>query len=167
MATTELIVLAKLQEEFFKRNVKLLALSTGDSLETHQSWAKEVEEISGTALDFPIIADQDRTLSHLYNVYDLCTIPTVTENETALTCDIYSIDDDDLEDDINRNALRTRSAFIISPDNKFRLIFNYPASVGMDSAELLRSIECLQTVEKAEGLVSFDCPHPPPQNGLS
>jgi len=130
VATTELIILAKLQEEFTKRNVKLLVLSTGDSLDTHERWAKDVEEISGTTLDFPIISDSDRTISHLYHV----------------------IDDDDLEDDISRNALRTRSAFIISPDNKFRLIFNYPATVGMNSAELLRSIECLQTVEKADGI---------------
>jgi len=48
--------------------VKLLALSTANTLESHQQWAKDVEEISGESLKFPIIADLDRKVSLLYNV---------------------------------------------------------------------------------------------------
>jgi alkyl hydroperoxide reductase subunit AhpC len=70
------------------------------------------------------------------------------------TLTLHSIDNDDLEGDINRNALRTRTAFIISPDNRFRMIFNYPAAVGMNIAELLRSIECLKIAREIDGLVS-------------
>ncbi|KAF2268882.1 thioredoxin-like protein [Lojkania enalia] len=134
VATTELILLAKLQPEFDKFNVKLLALSTGDSLERHLAWEKDIEEISGAPLEFPIIADKDRTISHLYNV----------------------VDDGDLEDsstgDSTGFAFKTRSAFIISPQKKFKLIFNYPASVGMNTVELIRVLHCLETVEAAKGL---------------
>ncbi len=63
------------------------------------------------------------------------------------------IDDDDLTGEISRNAQRTRSAFIVSPDNKFRLVFNYPAAVGMNIAELLRSVECLQIARENDWLV--------------
>jgi len=129
VATTELVVLTKLEEEFFKCKTKLLALSTG-TLETHQKWETDIEEISKTTMKFPVIVDQDRTISHLYHI----------------------VDDDDLEGDISENALTTRSAFIIGPDNTFRLIFNYPSSVGMNIAELLRSLECLQIAENDRGI---------------
>jgi len=134
VATTELILLTKLQPEFAKFNVKLLALSTGDSLERHLAWEKDVEEISGAQLEFPIIADQDRTVSHLYNV----------------------LDDGDVEGsgagDSTGLAFKTRSTFIISPQKKFKLIFNYPASVGMNTAELIRVLHCLETVEAVKGV---------------
>ena len=65
VATTELVILAKLQKTFLDRNVKLLAVSPG-TIKTHKRWAKDVEEISGANLDFPIVVDEDRTISYMY-----------------------------------------------------------------------------------------------------
>jgi alkyl hydroperoxide reductase subunit AhpC len=65
VATTELVILAKLQKTFLERNVKLLALSPG-TLRTHKRWVKDIEEISKVTVDFPIVVDEDRTISYMY-----------------------------------------------------------------------------------------------------
>ncbi|RYP37766.1 hypothetical protein DL767_002796 [Monosporascus sp. MG133] len=128
VATTELVVLARIQHEFTKRKVKLLAVSIC-SVKTLQKWQADIEDISGTTLEFPIIADESRDISHQFQV----------------------ISDDDMKGGINGNALRTRSTFVSDPDNRFQLAFNYPAVVGMNTAELLRSLECLQIARENNG----------------
>ena len=56
VCTTELGYTARLKPEFDKRGVKVLGLSV-DRLEDHGSWAKDIEETQGTALNFPLLAD--------------------------------------------------------------------------------------------------------------
>ena len=56
VCTTELGSVAKLQEEFKKRNVKTIALSV-DSVESHLSWIKDINETQSTTVNYPIIAD--------------------------------------------------------------------------------------------------------------
>ena len=58
VCTTELGYMAKLQPEFEKRGVKIIGLS-GDGVENHESWAKDIEETQGTAPKYPIIGDTD------------------------------------------------------------------------------------------------------------
>ncbi|HQV60977.1 MAG TPA: redoxin domain-containing protein, partial [Chitinophagaceae bacterium] len=53
VCTTELGRTALLQEEFKKRNVKVLAVSV-DPLDSHQSWVKDINETQHCNLDFPI-----------------------------------------------------------------------------------------------------------------
>ncbi|HUV09620.1 MAG TPA: peroxiredoxin [Acidimicrobiia bacterium] len=115
VCTTELGRVAALKPEFDKRNVKVVGLSV-DPLEDHKSWAGDIEETQGHKLNFPLIADSDRTVSDLYDMIH------PNANDT----------------------LTVRSVFIVGPDHKVKLIITYPASTGRNFDEILRVIDSLQ-----------------------
>ena len=92
-----------------------MALSV-DGVESHQGWIKDINETQNTNVDFPIIADQDKTVANLYDMIH----PNASE------------------------TLTVRSLFIISPDKKVKLIITYPASTGRNFNEVLRVIDSLQ-----------------------
>lgn len=115
VCTTELGRTASLNEEFEKRNVKVLALSV-DPLDKHQGWIQDINETQGVEVNFPIIADEDRRVSNLYDMIH----PNASETATV------------------------RSLFIISPDKKVKLMISYPASTGRNFVEILRVIDSLQ-----------------------
>ena len=115
VCTTELGRTAALQDEFAKRNVKVLALSV-DGVESHQSWINDINETQHVQVGFPIIADEDK---HIAGLYDMIH-PNASEKATV------------------------RSVFIIGPDKKIKLTLTYPASTGRNFTELLRVIDSLQ-----------------------
>ena len=115
VCTTELGHVAKIKPEFDKRNVKIIGLSV-DPVDDHKKWAADIEETQGHALNYPLIADDDRKVSDLYDM-------------------IHPNADD---------TLTVRSVFIIGPDKKVKLTLTYPASTGRNFDELLRVIESLQ-----------------------
>lgn len=59
VCTTELGAVAKLKDEFAKRNVKCVAISV-DPVESHHGWVRDINETQGTTMNFPIIADPRR-----------------------------------------------------------------------------------------------------------
>ena len=115
VCTTELGRVAKLKPEFDKRGVKVVGLSV-DPIDSHNDWKGDIEETQGTALNFPLIADPDRTVSDLYDMIH------PNANDT----------------------LTVRSVFIVGPDKKVKLIITYPASTGRNFDEILRVIDSLQ-----------------------
>lgn len=115
VCTTELGRTAGLQEEFAKRNVKVLALSV-DSLEKHADWIKDINETQHVSVGFPIIADEDKSIANAYGMIH----PKASETFTV------------------------RSLFIIGPDKKIKLTITYPASTGRNFVEVLRVIDSLQ-----------------------
>ncbi|TXE11358.1 peroxiredoxin [Algoriphagus aquimarinus] len=115
VCTTELGAVAKLKDEFAKRNTKVLALSV-DGVENHKGWISDINETQNTTVNFPIIGDEDRKVSELYDMIH----PNSSENFTV------------------------RSVFIIGNDKKVKLIISYPASTGRNFDELLRVIDSLQ-----------------------
>ncbi|MFV1991689.1 MAG: peroxiredoxin [Acidimicrobiales bacterium] len=115
VCTTELGRVAALKPEFDKRNTKVLGLSV-DGLADHNSWSADIEQTQGTALNFPLLADPDRTVADLYDM-------------------IHPNAD---------NTLAVRSVFIIGPDKKVKLTLTYPASTGRNFDEILRVIDSLQ-----------------------
>lgn len=120
VCTTELGRTAGLKAQFDQRGVKVLALSV-DPIEEHHSWAPDIGEVTGNALNFPIIADPDRKVSELYDMIH----PGEGDSSTV------------------------RSVFVIDPDNKVRLTLTYPKSVGRNFDELLRVIDALQLTDEA------------------
>lgn len=118
VCTTELAEVARLKPEFEKRNMKPIALSV-DSVDSHQGWLADIQETQGSAVNFPILADADRTVSDLYGM-------------------IHPNAD---------NTLTVRSVFIIDPNKKLRLTLTYPASTGRNFDEILRVIDSLQLTE--------------------
>src|SRR3546814_18029539 len=106
---------AQLADEFDKRNVKPLGLST-DTASEHAKWIEDVNDTQNTNLVFPIVADADLKIAKLYDMIH------PDQSETAAV----------------------RSVFIIDPDKKIRLTMPYPMSVGRNFDEILRAIDALQ-----------------------
>ncbi len=122
VCTTELGTVAKLKPEFDKRGVKTIALSV-DDVESHKGWTSDIEETQNTRLNYPILADADRSVSQLYGMLDQTNL---TQEGLPLT---------------------VRSVFIIDPNKKLRLTLTYPASTGRNFDELLRVIDSLQLTD--------------------
>jgi alkyl hydroperoxide reductase subunit AhpC len=115
VCTTELGAVAKLRPEFEKRGIKVIGLSV-DPVEDHESWSRDIAETQGVELNFPLIADADRTVSDKYDM-------------------IHPNADD---------TLTVRSVFVIDSDKKVRLTLTYPASTGRNFDEILRAIDSLK-----------------------
>ena len=115
VCTTELGTVAKYNDEFAKRNVKVVALSV-DGVTSHQGWIGDINETQNTTVNFPIIADEDKKVANLYDMIH----PNADNNLTV------------------------RSVFVIDPSKKVKLIIVYPASTGRNFDELLRVIDSLQ-----------------------
>jgi thioredoxin-dependent peroxiredoxin len=115
VCTTELGAVAKLKSEFEKRQVKVAGLSV-DPIDDHKRWAGDIKDVTGADLNFPLIADPDRSIAQQWDMIH----PNASETATV------------------------RSVFVIGPDNKIKLTLTYPASTGRNFAELLRVIDSLQ-----------------------
>ena len=118
VCSTELGYMAAIKGEFDKRNTKVLGLSV-DQLANHDKWSDDIRETQGHALNFPLIADEDRTVSNLYDMIH----PNASDSFTV------------------------RSVFIIDPNNKVRLIITYPAPTGRNFEEILRALDALQLTD--------------------
>src|SRR5689334_23649153 len=55
VCTTELGYLARIKPEFDLRGVKVVSLSV-DPVKSHSSWARDIKETQGFALNFPLIS---------------------------------------------------------------------------------------------------------------
>jgi len=126
VCTTELGAFAKLEPEFTKRGVKLIGLSA-NTVDSHGGWIKDIDEISGSKLRFPIIGDKERKVAYLYDMLDHQDTTNVDQKGIAFTI---------------------RSVFIVDPKKTIRLIMSYPASTGRNAAEVLRVVDSLQTGDK-------------------
>jgi len=115
VCTTELGKTAALKNEFAKRGVKVLALSV-DPVDKHLGWINDINETQNVNVDFPIIADEDRKVSTLYEFIH----PNASATATV------------------------RSLVVIGPDKIVKLIITYPASTGRNFQEVLRVVDSLQ-----------------------
>jgi alkyl hydroperoxide reductase subunit AhpC len=115
VCTTELGRVAQLKPEFDKRNTKVIGLSV-DPLDSHAEWSKDIKDVTGTAPNFPMIADPDKKVADLYGMVH----PNASD------------------------TLTVRSVFVVGPDKKVKLMITYPASTGRNFDELLRVIDSLQ-----------------------
>lgn len=118
VCTTELGGFARRKAEFDARNARLLGLSV-DSVEDHKAWSKDVAEVGGTAVNYPIVADPDLEVAKLYGMFHPKADPKVT----------------------------VRSVFIIDPAKKVRLVLTYPPSAGRSIDEVLRVLDSLQLTD--------------------
>ena len=119
VCTTELGSVAGLKPEFDKRGVKVIGISV-DGLDSHNRWVGDIGDVTGHSLNFPLIADPDKTVANLYDMIH----PNASDTATV------------------------RSVFVIGPDNKLKLTLTYPASTGRNFLELLRVIDSLQLTAK-------------------
>ena len=118
VCTTELGSVAKLKPEFDKRGVKVIALSV-DGEESHQGWINDINETQSTTVNYPIVADADKSVATLYGM---------------------------IHPDANAKVT-VRTVFIIDPQKKLRLTLTYPPSTGRNFQEILRVIDSMQLTD--------------------
>lgn len=119
VCTTELGAFAKRKNEFTQRGAKLVGVSV-DPLSSHHDWAGDIEQTQGTALNYPLLADEDQVVAKLYGMIHPKADPKLT----------------------------VRTVFIIDSDKKIRLTLTYPPSTGRNVDEILRVLDSLQLTDK-------------------
>jgi alkyl hydroperoxide reductase subunit AhpC len=130
VCTTELGAVAGLQDEFAKRNCKVIGISV-DGVSDHQKWTKDIESTQGHAVKYPLIGDPTLDIVKMYDMLpddagDSCVGRTPADNATA------------------------RSVFVIGPDKRIKATLTYPMSTGRNFAEILRLLDSLQLTAKRQ-----------------
>ena len=128
VCTTELGYMARIEPEFARRGVKIIAISI-DAVSDNENWSKDIAETQGTAPNYPIISDSDLKVAKLYEMLpadagESSDGRTPVQNQTV------------------------RNVFVIGPDKKIKLILVYPMSTGRNFDEVLRMIDSLQLTAK-------------------
>jgi peroxiredoxin (alkyl hydroperoxide reductase subunit C) len=127
VCTSEIMGLAKMQDDFDKLGVKIAIISV-DDLTSHLSWKQYMEDLllsetgDSIKIKFPFIADNNVRVSNYYGMLH------AWDNQTR----------------------DVRGVFIISPENKIESIMFYPNTVGRNLEEIKRTILALQTSEKEQ-----------------
>jgi thioredoxin-dependent peroxiredoxin len=128
VCTTELGYMARLKPEFDRRNVKVIGLS-GDSVERHESWAKDIADTQGAAPNYPIIGDADLAVSKLY---DMLPAEASGDPSQRTAADNQTV----------------RNVYVVGPDKKIKLVLVYPMTTGRNFDEVLRVIDSMQLTAK-------------------
>jgi alkyl hydroperoxide reductase subunit AhpC len=128
VCTTEFGAVARLADEWEKRNTKVIGVSV-DGVEDHKKWKTDIEKVGGSPARFPIIADEDLMVSKAFDM---------------LPAEAYLPDGRTPAD-----SATVRSVFIIGPDKQLKLSMTYPMSVGRNFSEVLRALDGLQTTARA------------------
>src|SRR5690554_1856565 len=128
VCTTELGYMAGLQPEFEKRNCKIIGLSV-DTAEDHERWIKDIEEVQGHKVNYPIIDGSDLSIAKAYDMLN----PNASGDAKSRTA---------------ADNQTVRSVFIIGPDKKIKAILTYPMSSGRNFNEVLRLLDSIQLTAK-------------------
>ncbi|MGH7268384.1 MAG: peroxiredoxin [Candidatus Rokuibacteriota bacterium] len=128
VCTTELGYMAGLKPEFDRRNCKIIGLSV-DPVGDHQKWSKDIEDVQGHAVTYPLIGDPELKAAKLYDMLP-DTAGSTSQGRTAAD-----------------NAT-VRSVFIVGPDKKIKAMLVYPMSSGRNFDEILRLLDSCQVTAK-------------------
>jgi len=128
VCTTELGYLAQVQPEFEKRDCKIIGLSV-DPIGDHARWLDDIREVSGAAVDYPIIGDRDLNVAKLYGMLPVDEAGS-SEGRTAAT---------------NQTV---RTVFLVGPDKLIKAMLIYPMSSGRNFDEVLRLLDSCQLTAK-------------------
>ncbi len=124
VCTTELGVMAGMEEEFAKRNAKIIGISV-DPVEDHHRWKSDIETVSGNRVSYPMIGDRELKVAKLY---DMLPASEGATSEGRTPADNATV----------------RSVFIIGPDKKIKLSLTYPMTTGRNFDEILRALDSIQ-----------------------
>lgn len=136
VCTTEIGRVANLEEEFKRRNAKVLVLSVGTKpgmtpLDSHREWVKDVNETQNASVGFPLVEDPDKSIANAYGMIH----PNASD------------------------TLTVRSVFLIGPDKVVKLVISYPASTGRNFVEILRVLDSLQLTADFQVATPVDWKH--------
>ena len=128
VCTTELGYMAGLIPEFERRNTKIIGISV-DPVESHTKWKKDIETLSGNAVDYPLIGDTELKVA---KAFDMLPASAGESSEGRTPADNATV----------------RSVFVIGPDKKIKLTLTYPMTTGRNFDEILRAIDSIQLTAK-------------------
>ncbi|MFB3082279.1 MAG: peroxiredoxin [Gammaproteobacteria bacterium] len=128
VCTTELGYMAGLKPEFDRRECKIIGLSV-DRVEDHHAWAQDIEDVTGHALNYPLIGDSNLEVAKLFDMLPADAGDT-SEGRTPVD-----------------NAT-VRSVFVIGPDKAVKAMITYPMSTGRNFDEVLRVVDSCQLTAK-------------------
>jgi alkyl hydroperoxide reductase subunit AhpC len=120
VCTTELGEVARLRRQFDQRGVKIIGLSV-DTVQAHEQWARDIRDVKGAVVDFPVISDLDRSIARRYGMLH-------PQHDELFT---------------------VRSVFVIDPQRRIRLTMTYPQSCGRNFDEILRVLDSLQRTDES------------------
>jgi len=128
VCTTELGAVAALEDQFAQRGAKVIGLSV-DPVSDHGRWAKDIEDVTGHAVKYPLIGDPELKIAKLYDMLpadagDSCEGRTPANNATA------------------------RAVFVIGPDKRVKLTLTYPMTTGRNFDEILRALDSIMLTAK-------------------
>lgn len=118
VCSTEFIEFARTYDAFDKINVQLIGVSI-DSVYSHIAWVRDLEQISGIPVKFPVIADLDQKVSAAYGLMHESASDTAT----------------------------IRAVFAIDPKGNVRALIYYPMQIGRNIDEIFRVFQALQTAD--------------------
>ncbi len=128
VCTTELGAVAGLESEFARRGAKVIGLSV-DPVESHGKWAKDIQDVTGQTINYPVIGDTELKVAKLYDMLpgdagESCEGRTPADNATV------------------------RMVFVIGPDKKIKLTLAYPMTTGRNFDEIIRVLDSMQLTSK-------------------
>jgi alkyl hydroperoxide reductase subunit AhpC len=128
VCTTELGAVAGLESQFAARGAKVIGLSV-DPVESHARWTKDIEDVTGHTVNYPVIGDPELKVAKLYDMLPAAAGDT-SEGRTPAD-----------------NA-PVRTVFVIGPDKRIKLQIAYPMSTGRNFDEILRVLDSMQLTAK-------------------
>lgn len=124
VCTTELGVVAAMQQQFAQRGAKVIGLSV-DPVSTHHEWEPDIAELGGAAVNFPMIGDPELKVAKLYDML------AADDGETS-------------EGRTPANNAPVRTVFVIGPDKRIKLMLMYPMTTGRNFDEIIRVLDSMQ-----------------------
>ncbi|MGA7159011.1 MAG: peroxiredoxin [Acidobacteriaceae bacterium] len=128
VCTTELGAVAALEQQFAQRGAKVIGLSV-DPVESHGKWEKDIEDVSGHKVNYPIIGDPELKVAKLYDM-------------------LAAEDGDSCDGRTPANNAPVRTVFVIGPDKRIKLQIAYPMTTGRNFDEIIRVLDSLQLTAK-------------------
>jgi thioredoxin-dependent peroxiredoxin len=128
VCTTELGIMAGLENEFKKRGVKIIGISV-DPVTSHDKWKEDIQKATGFRVEYPLIGDRDLKIAKLY---DMLPAEAGDTSEGRTPADNATV----------------RSVYVIGPDKKIKLTLTYPMTTGRNFDEILRAIDSIQLTAK-------------------
>ena len=120
--------MAGLEDEFKKRNVKIIGISV-DPVSSHDKWQADIKTATGHTVNYPLIGDSDLKVAKLY---EMLPAGAGESSDGRTPADNATV----------------RSVYVIGPDKKIKLVLTYPMTTGRNFDEVLRVIDSLQLTAK-------------------
>ncbi len=114
----EIAAVARLKPQWDHRGIKPVGLSL-DTSDMHHRWEQDIDGMDDCPVNFPLVADSDRSVSSLYGMLQ----------------------------DPAAGSLTTHHVFIIDDEKRVRSVLAYPPTIERNFLEILRIVDALRLAD--------------------